>query len=185
MGEQSTSVQRATPAQQVQVSNAPTSDAPKIVKFEQLADRVTSLFDDITRRAYQIFESNGRQFGRDIEDWFQAERELLHPVHIYIVETDQALEVKAEVPGFTDKELEVSVEPKQLTITGKHETTKEEKKGKTIYSETRSCDILRVVSLPVEVDAAKASATLKNGVLSLMVPKAAKAQAVRVQAKSA
>jgi len=171
---------QGTAPQQAQLSNA-----PKMVKFEQLAERVTSIFDDITRRAYEIFESNGRQFGHEIEDWFRAENELLHPVHLDIVETDQALEVKAEVPGFTDKELQVSVEPRQLTITGKRETTKEEKKGKTIYSERCASEILRIVALPVEVDAAKASATLTNGVLGVMVPKAAKAQAVRVQAKSA
>jgi HSP20 family protein len=174
MGEQG-----STP-QQTQLSNA-----PKVVKFEQLAERVNSIFDDITRRAYEIFESNGRQFGHDMEDWFRAESELLHPVHVDIVETDQALEVKAEVPGFAETELQVSVEPKQLTITGKRETTKQEKRGKTIYSERCASDLLRVVPLPVEVDAAKASATLKNGVLGVMVPKAAKALAVRVQAKSA
>jgi HSP20 family protein len=171
MAEQSTAVQRTQKP-----------NAPKMVKFETLADSINSLFSDITRRAYQIFENNGHQPGHDLEDWVKAERELLRPVNLEIGETGEALQVRAEVPGFSEKELQISVEPRRLTITGKHETSKEEKKGKTIYSESSATDILRVVSLPVEVDAAKASATLKDGVLNLTIPKV---QTVRVQPKAA
>ncbi len=161
------------------------SSAPKIVQFSSLVNFVSSIFDDIQRRAYQIFETNGHQHGRELNDWLQAERELLHPVRIDVVENDQALEVKAEVPGFSAKELEISVEPQRLTITGKHETSKEEKKGNTIYSETRASDVLRVIALPVQVEAAKASATLKNGVLTLNLPKLTQSQKVNVRVKAA
>jgi len=157
-------------------------NAPKMVKFETLVERVNSLFNDISRRAFQIFEGNGHQPGHDLDNWFRAERELLRPVNLEMSETDEALQVKAEVPGLSEKELQISVEPRRLTITGKHETSKEEKKGKTIYSESSATDILRIVDLPAEVDAAKASATLKNGVLNLMIPKV---QAIRVQPKAA
>ena len=157
------------------------SKSPKIVNFETLADRIHSMFDQISRRAYEIFEGNGHQTGRDAEDWFQAEQELLRPIKINVSESQDALEVKAEVPGFNEKELEVSVEPQRLTISGKHETSKEEKKGKTVYSETSSSDILRIISLPAEVDTSKASATLKDGVLKLTLPKTAKAQVVPVK----
>ena len=89
------------------------------------------------------------------------------------------------MPGFTEKELEVSVEPGRLTISGKHESSKEEKKGKTVYSETSSAGILRTLTLPAEVDAGKASATLKDGILTLTLPKVAKAQAVSVKSAAA
>ena len=159
--------------------------APKIIRYDDIAGRMQAIFDNIARRAYDIFESNGRQWGHDIEDWFKAEKELLHPVQISVAETDQALEIKAEVPGFNEKELEISVEPQRLTITGKHESSKKEKKGKTVYSEIRASNIFRSIDLPVEVNAAQAVATLKDGVLSLTIPKSVKAQAVRVKAAAA
>jgi HSP20 family protein len=90
---------------------------------------MTEVFDAISRRAFELFENNGRAFGHDVEDWFKAEKELLHPVPIHVTETGESVEVKAEVPGFNEKELEVNVEPRRLTITGKRETSKEEKKG--------------------------------------------------------
>jgi len=157
----------------------------KMIKHGSLLDQMNEMFDALSRRAYSIFEENGRIFGRDIEHWFQAERELLHPVHVHVMESDDSLHIQAEVPGFSEKELEISVEPCRLTITGKREASKEEKKGKTVYAERCADQILRVVDLPVEVETDKVSAMLKNGVLELTMPKAVKARAIRIHPKAA
>jgi HSP20 family protein len=106
-------------------------------------------------------------------------------VSVDIAETGTSLHIKAEVPGFTEKDLEVSVEPQRVTIAGHRETTSEEKKGKTVYSEVRSNRIFRQVHLPATVDPEKVEATLKNGVLVLTMPKAARAPVIRVQPKAA
>jgi HSP20 family molecular chaperone IbpA len=90
----------------------------KVVKYTSLFDQMDKTFSALARRAYEIFERNGRVFGRDLENWFQAERELLHPVALNITETDEAFTVKAEVPGFTEKEIEVGVEQGRVTICG-------------------------------------------------------------------
>lgn len=160
-------------------------EATKPVKFGSLLDRMDDIFNALSRRAYQIFEENGRAFGRDWEHWFQAERELLHPVHAAIEESDEFLQIKAEVPGFNEKELEISVEPRRLTISGKREAKKEEKKGKMVYAE-RCCDqIMRILDLPAEVETEKVSAILKNGMLEMTLPKAEKARAIRIHPKAA
>ena len=155
------------------------------VKYASVFDQIEDLFNALSRRAYEIFEGNGRAFGRDLEDWFQAEREVLHPVHVTIEESDDSLAVKAEVPGFSEKELEINLEPRRLTITGKREAKKEEKKGKTVYAE-RCCDqILRIVDLPADVETERVSATLKNGILEFTLPKVAKAHTIRIHPKAA
>jgi HSP20 family protein len=166
----------------VQVAKQPTALKPFASDF---FERANEIFEEISRRAYEIFEGNGRTFGRDLEDWLQAERELLHAVHIQVSESGEALDLKAEVPGFSEKELSISVEPRRLIITGKRETKKEETKGKTIYSETCANEILRVVALPIEVETEKVTATLKNGVLELSLPKAATAKSIKVEPRAA
>ncbi|HTX14861.1 MAG TPA: Hsp20 family protein [Candidatus Baltobacteraceae bacterium] len=173
--------EKATAA--LQVAKNPTTTKP--FQVGSLTERVNAAFDAISRRAYEIFEGNGCICGRELEDWFQAERELLHPVHIQVNETESAIEVKAEVPGFNEKELEVSVEPQRLVLSGKRETKKEENKGKTVYSETCLDQILRVVDLPAEVETEKIAATLKNGILELELTKVAKAHDVQIGAKAA
>ena len=157
----------------------------KVVKYTSLFDQIDETFNALARRAYEIFDGNGRVFGRDLDNWLQAERELLHPMALNITETDQAFTVKAEVPGFTEKEIEVAVEQGRLTITGQRESSKEERKGKTICAESSSDKILRIVDLPSEIDRDKVAATLKNGVLELTLPKVAKAQPVRIRPKAA
>ena len=167
------------------IEKKPQTDVPRIVPADELFARVGQVFDLVARRAYDIFENNGRGFGRDLEDWFKAESELLHPVHLDVVEAEGALTVRAEVPGFNADEIEVSVEPRRLTITGKRESRSEQKKGRTVYSDRCSNQFLRVVDLPAEVEATKVTAALKNGVLELELPKAAPAKKMPIALKVA
>ncbi len=155
------------------------------VREVSLFDQIEDTFKALSRRAYEIFESDGRAFGRELEHWLRAERELLHPIPVNVTELEDSFEVQAEVPGFTEKELEINVEPRRLTITGKRETRKEEKKGKTLHAESCCDRILRRVDLPTEVETEKVTAILKNGMLGFKLPKAAKAHAIRIHPKAA
>src|SRR5215471_1079568 len=131
-----------------------------------ILDRIEEVRNSIARRAFEIFEGKGRWPGRELDDWLRAESEMLHPMHLEFAESDSDLTVRAEVPGFSAKELEINVEPRRLTVTGKRETKEETKKGKTIYSELSAGEILRVVDLPVEVDTDNVSGVLKDGVIT-------------------
>jgi HSP20 family protein len=174
------------PEQSTAVKRAPESSTVKLVEPQRLFERINRMHEDVARRAFEFFENSGRPFGHEWDHWFKAEGELLHPVHVSISESDEALSVEAEVPGFGTNELEVSVEPRRLTISGKKETGEEDKKrGKTIYREQYSSELLRVIDLPVEVDPAKTTAQLKNGVLELDMPKSAQAKTTRVAVKVA
>ena len=157
----------------------------KAIERQDVFERFNQIYNSIARRAFEIFEGNGRSFGHELDDWFKAESELLHPVHVRMAESDGALTVEAEVPGFETKDLQINLEPRRLTISGKKETKEEQKKGKAVYQEQCSNEILRVIDLPVEVDASKAAATLKNGVLELQMPKSAVAKPTRVEVKAA
>ena len=159
--------------------------ALKLVPPADLFDRMGKIYDSVARRAFELFEHNGRSLGRDLEDWLRAEAELLHPVPVDISDTEKELAVRAEVPGFTAKDLEISIEPRRLTISGKRETREERKDKKVIYREHCSDQIMRVVALPAAVDGERASATIKDGMLEVNMPKAAPAKKVPVQAKEA
>ncbi len=173
-------IQAVEPAKQVK------SPAPlKLISAGDIFDRIQQLSDRIAHRAFEIFENNGKSFGRDMEDWFRAESELLHPVHVEVLEKDGEVTVRAETPGFTSKDLDISLDGRRLTITGKRESKEERKEKTTIYTECRSNQILRVIDLPAEVDAEKAAATLKDGVLELKIPKAAPARKIPVQSSAA
>jgi HSP20 family protein len=157
----------------------------KSLPGSDLFERVRELSNSIAHRAFELFNGRGRTDGRDLEDWFRAESELLHPVHLDLAESGDAFTVRAEVPGFSAKELEVGVEPHRLTISGKLESSEEHSSKKTIYKEQCSNQIYRAIDLPAEVDTSKVTAVLKNGVLELSMPKAAKAKKVQIAEKAA
>ena len=170
----------AEPAKNIEVMKQPASPAaPRLIPPADIFRRAEQLYQQIARRAFEIFQDNGA-FGRDLDNWLKAESELLHPVHIDVEDSEKDLTVRAEVPGFAAKELEVSLEPRRLTISGKRETKEERKEKKTVYTECLSDQLLRVVTLPAAVDAEKAEATLKDGLLELRMPKAAPAKKVAV-----
>ena len=149
-----------------------------------LLEQFDSIYDSITRRAFELFEGDGQWLGRDLDYWLRAEAELLHPLHMDVTESDGDFTVRAEVPGFSVKDLEIKVEPRRLRIAGKREI-KEEKNGRKIRCESCADQILRIVDLPADVDTAKVSASLKDGVLTLDLPKTANAKAIRIEPKSA
>jgi len=170
MAEKSTAVQRAQ-----------SSGSLRVVEPQTLLDRMNRIHEEIARRAFDLFQQDGSS-GREMENWFTAEEELVHPVHVNISESDSALHVQAEVPGFEPKDIEISLEPTRLTISGKREAKQEqEDKGKVIYQELCSSEMLRVIDLPMQVDPEKTRATLKNGVLELEMPKDQKAAGKRVE----
>jgi HSP20 family protein len=170
----------AQTAKNIEVMKQPeTPAAPRLIPPADIFRRAEQLYQQIARRAFEIFQDN-KTFGRDLENWLKAESEFLHPVHIHVEDSEKDLTVRAEVPGFAAQELEVSLEPRRLTITGKRETKEERKEKKTVYTECLSDQLLRVVSLPADVDAERAQATLKDGVLELRMPKAASAKKVSV-----
>lgn len=91
-----------------------------------------------------------------------------------VLEHDDEITVKAELPGVEKKDLDISLTNNSVTIKGN--TSHEEKKQEGNYYR---CEIskgvyMRTIALPVEVDEEKATAKFKDGVLELTMPKVEK-----------
>jgi len=156
---------------------------PIFVEAEKLFEQMKEFSQSVARRAYEYFEARGREFGHDLEDWLRAESELMRRVPVEIKEADGQITVRAEVPGFAANEIKIRVEPKRLVISGKSEKTTKEKKEQTLLSEFRSNQFCRELRLPTEVEPAKTTAVLKDGVLELVFAKAAESKPVAVEVK--
>ena len=163
--------------------------APGVLKLSGVGDpffkRVQEINDLIARRAYELFESRGFTHGLDLADWLRAESDILHPIPLDVTETETELTVRAEVPGFSEKDLEVRVEPRRLFITGKHQEASEQKKGKSVYSERHATQIFRVLDLPTSINPDGVKATLSDGVLEVTLLKAEVGKKIPVLAKAA
>jgi HSP20 family molecular chaperone IbpA len=129
----------------------------------------------IARRAFELFDKRNREHGHDWEDWFQAESELLLPVSVATLEKEDSLSLRANVFGFRQNELSVSIESKRVVILGKREVVTTETEGaKNEYIDWYPDQILRVIDLPTEVDPDEAVVELQTGLLKFELPKAVK-----------
>lgn len=101
-----------------------------------------------------------------------------------VKETDSEYLMEVELPGLSEKDVEVKLDNTLLTISSRKEEKKEEKKNGYIMRERRSSSFARSFVLPEGIDREKISAEFKNGVLNLSFPKspAAKPKTIEVKA---
>lgn len=105
---------------------------------------------------------------------------------IDIKETKDAIVVKAELPGIEEDKVDVEIMDNVMTISGEKAEEKVEEGEGYHYKESHSGAFQRSFSLPAEVKAEKAEAEMKNGVLTITVPKVEpkKAKKISIKAKS-
>lgn len=145
-----------------QSSTAPvqyqSQEANPILSLRREMDR---LFDDLFRGSLPSLDL-GR--GRSLAAWPSLE----------LSETDRELRITAEVPGMTEKDIELLLDDGMLTLRGEKRSESEDKdRG---YSERYYGRFERRIALPQGVDEQAAKAEFKDGVLTVTLPKSAEAE---------
>jgi HSP20 family protein len=139
-------------------SNAPARwDMDEGNPIVSLHRNVNRLFDDMFRDAFS-------SFGRNATAWPSLE----------VAETDNEVRVTAEVPGLSEKDVELLVEDRMLTIRGERKSATEDKSRG--YSERYYGRFERRIALPSNVDDKGAKAEFRDGVLTVRFPKSAEAE---------
>jgi len=142
------------------------------VKYEHdpittLHHRVNQVFDE----AFRGFSGFGMTpFGFGGNGWGGG------PFRVDVTETPEEFRFEAELPGLTDKDVEVDLADNVLTIQGEKSGETEERKGDYRHVEREFGRFSRTFGLPCEVDADHVEATFKNGLLTVRVPKSPQAQ---------
>jgi HSP20 family protein len=155
-----------------------------IKKTESIFDELKKMQDQIMRRAYDIFENNGRALGRDLEHWLNAERELVWKPVIELIEKDNAFRVSLAIPGVDPKSLDIEVAPDYLLIKAEIHHEHESDKGTVHVCEFETGNLFRSVRFPKRVDPNKVQAEFKNGMLYLTASIAEEAHLRKVEVKA-
>jgi HSP20 family protein len=100
-----------------------------------------------------------------------------------VIDRENEVLVKAEIPGVEKKDLDISVGEDTVTIKGSSRHEEKEEKGDYYRCEISRGAFSRTVALPATVDGGKAKGSFKDGVLELTLPKVEKAKrhAVKVE----
>jgi len=143
-------------------------------EVQRMPARGLSPFDEMDRMFDDFF---GRGWLRP----FRWERpslfgEMALAPKVDVIDRDEDVVVRAELPGVKKEDVEVSISGNMLTIKGETKREEKEEKGDYYRAEMSRGAFSRTFSLPAEVDQAKAAAAMKDGVLELTLPKIEKSK---------
>ena len=93
---------------------------------------------------------------------------------VEVIQSDKDIRISAELPGLDEKDVEVLVDNDALTIRGEKRSETQDQERR--FSERHYGRFERVIPLPFAVEEDKAEASFNNGVLTVTLPKSAKAE---------
>ena len=134
--------------------------------LNRLSDLGTA-FDDLFESAFGGQAGLGMWSG----DWSPA---------VDVHQSEDAVEVVAELPGMKREEIELSLEDGALIIAGERKLEKEHDESRTFRNERFHGQFKRIIQLPVDVDAGAISARYSDGELRVHLPVAAEAKPKRI-----
>lgn len=106
-----------------------------------------------------------RQFGGKLADWVSAASDASSD--------DQAYSIRMELPGVAEEDIHLSVENGVVRVRGEKKSEREEKGDTWYFSERQFGSFERSFRLPPDADEGKTSAALKDGVLTVTLPRKA------------
>ena len=147
---------------------------PRETRFDLHLER---LFDDFFRRRWT------RPL---LHDWSALTPELpdADAPRVDVLDKGEHLLVRAELPGISKEDIEVSVTGNSISLKGSSRKEEEHEEGAYHRREISSAFISRTVTLPNEVDPDGAKAQLRDGMLEVTLPKSARARQKRVEVEA-
>jgi HSP20 family protein len=140
------------------------------------------------------FEAFQREMSRMFDDFFRgvptrftgAEAPFGAMPRVDVSETENEYELKAELPGLEEKDINLQLANNVLSIRGEKKAEREEKDKNYHLAERSFGSFQRSIPLPTEVEEDRVQASFKSGVLTVRLPKSerAKSQAKRIEVKS-
>lgn len=133
-------------------------------------DRTFSMLDELRRRMDRMWDDWEGEPGFSTE---LSSAQAWPRVNVF--DTGSAIVLKADVPGVSEKDLQISINQGVLSISGERKSDVPE--GYAVHRQERGAMTFgRSFSLPVPVDSDKTTATIKDGVLTISLAKAPEAQ---------
>jgi HSP20 family protein len=149
---------------------------------EPLLKELKDTFEEIRKRAFELFERRGSAPGGELDDWIQAERDLFWIPRAELNETDTGFKIHVGVPGMDAKNLKVTAQSGEILVRG-NAGRRIEKRGKGVYySEFGEKSLFRRFEVPDSIDLDRVTASVENGMLTVTAPKKAARKSIRAAA---
>lgn len=117
------------------------------------------------------------------EDWLEGEDDYEGQLTLDVYQDEDNIVIKSTIAGVIPEDLDISINNDMLTIKGKRQQQTEIKEDDYFYQECYWGAFSRSVILPMEVETDKIDAALKDGILTIKLPKSRKAKARKIEVR--
>lgn len=179
----------------------------EFVPLSDLTEALLCAYDQVARRAYDKFMDRGARTGSELEDWLDAEQEILGRMQVDVAESEGFVTALASLPGYRSAQITLGVEPRWLLISGCQESAdradapalvrsldplrgpprmdaaslavmcahacRENLPARPADPEHPASHLFCILELPAQVDPARCTAILSNGLLGIHMFKTA------------
>ncbi len=156
----------------------------RLREVKELADplflEMRELFENVKHRAFDLFQQRRQGNERELDDWLQAERELIWPPPAELTDTDKGFRLIIGLSGFEAKDIRLTVMPDAIILQAEASRKHDHKERKVLFCDFCGRKVFRRVNLPSEIDTDKTTAILKDGVLRIEAAKAGVSKARRI-----
>lgn len=154
-------------------------------KSVSILGEMERMHEQIMRRAFEIFDGNGHTYGRDLDDWLKAERELVWQPAIELEEKENKIQLQVAVPGVEAKNIEIEMTPEEVLVKAEIRHEHEKDKSNVYACEFATGNLFRAVRLPKKIDPDSAKAEFKDGMLRLTADVARESQPRKIAVEGA
>jgi HSP20 family protein len=145
------------------------SDSEALSQELQNAGRITDL---IRERAFNLFQHRGGAYSSDLDDWLQAERDVVWSPPSELVDEGRAFSASLAVPGFDAEDIQLCALPDAIIVEADSSHSHEGKAGDICFREFSDKQLFRRMNLPGRIDVDHVSASIDKGILHITAPKA-------------
>jgi HSP20 family molecular chaperone IbpA len=124
----------------------------------QLLEEMESIAGKIRMRAYELFLMRGGSPGLDLEDWLQAERQLMWMPDTELIEKDREFQARIDVSGLEPRDISVIALPDSIVLQAE--------------PKSKEAKLFQRVAFSTPIDVDKVTARLDKSVLEVSAPKA-------------
>ncbi|MCP4288175.1 MAG: Hsp20/alpha crystallin family protein [Gammaproteobacteria bacterium] len=122
-----------------------------------------------------------RPFREMFPEWMMSDSTLdLRMPRVDMVDNEDEIIVRAELPGVNKKDLDINLSGHMLTIKGETTSKEKEEKGDYFRSEITRGSFSRTLQLPIEIDEKGVKAAFNNGMLEVHLPKTEKLEKQKI-----
>ena len=136
-----------------------------------LSERIESITDSIRQCAFNLFQNRNGHQGSELEDWLQAEREVVSIPTSELTGDDNKFVARIALPGFNPKDVHISAMPGVLIVDAASSHTAHGNGDGVRFCEFSDKQVYRRIDWPDDVDVDNVTASLDKGILEVSAPR--------------